>query len=596
MTLSLTKKIGLLVGLPIVILSLGAVGLALFGGRQATQQLRTMEAQAGAVLATSREAADIMADVKNAALAAYDFLLRKQAAALNGNVAALTGAETALAELTRRVGDLASLPERLAPAIAEAEGAGNTVLAGELRYVARTATTAGTLLELATTSGAHTAELLRGKRPTLAANNFKFEERARIGGLVARLQKTASLTSSAAAKIAATAQSELAAITAGASRSNEALTWWTTLATLAIALGAIVVALMTTRTLVTHPLREVTEALGRLADGDLSVSVNIERTDDIGALAATLGSFRQSLLRAAEVEDAAARERTEQAEAARHSRATMAADFDSSVRAELDHVVEATRSMESTAARLTDASDRTARRAATTGEDTAEASANVQTVASAAEELSASIAEIASQVQRQSQSAAAATQRSAAGQDEIRKLVEEVTEIDTVVALITEIADRTNMLALNATIEAARAGEAGKGFAVVAAEVKALADQTAQSTKQITDQIGAVRHSTDAATRTMDEIVAEIGKISEISTAVAAAIEEQNAATSEISNNIAAAATRTMSVNSGVVDLSQAANDAGEAANTVRTAVDDLGQRTDSLMKLFGKFVREAAA
>lgn len=203
-------------------------------------------------------------------------------------------------------------------------------------------------------------------------------------------------------------------------------------------------------------------------------------------------------------------------------------------------------------------------------------------MAAATEQLEATVTEISRQVHQSSDIARDAVAEAKRSNESINELSESAQKIGQVVTLIQDIASQTNLLALNATIEAARAGEAGKGFAVVASEVKALANQTAKATEDISLQISEIQNSMGESVDSIQSVTATIEKMGEITESVAAAVEEQGASTKEVNQNI-----------QGVM---QAAQETSSVADQVRQASNELSEQSEKMTGYVDTFLKQVGA
>ncbi|MCB9494939.1 MAG: methyl-accepting chemotaxis protein [Desulfobacteraceae bacterium] len=207
-----------------------------------------------------------------------------------------------------------------------------------------------------------------------------------------------------------------------------------------------------------------------------------------------------------------------------------------------------------------------------------ESAGNLNSVASAMEQMTSTISEIASNTSTANQRTEDSVNQIESFARVMKELGAAADEIGKVTETISNISEQTNLLALNATIEAARAGDAGKGFAVVAGEIKELASQTANATKDISQRISGIQNASQRAEVDVESIVKNIGKVDDIVSAIASAIEEQTSAISEVSSNINLASDM----------VNEASNQSSEMKNVSEEISRDMASVSSSAVQVEG--------
>jgi methyl-accepting chemotaxis protein len=284
---------------------------------------------------------------------------------------------------------------------------------------------------------------------------------------------------------------------------------------------------------ITRPLGESVEVAKRLADGDLTVTIEARSTDEVGQLMNAM----QSMV------------------------------------AKLSQVIGEVRS---SADSLSSASEEVSATAQSLSQATTEQAASVEETSSSLEQMSASISQNAENAKVTNGMADKASKEAGEGGQAVKQTVDAMKSIADKIGIIDDIAYQTNLLALNAAIEAARAGEHGKGFAVVAAEVRKLAERSQVAAQEIGEVAKGSVDLAERAGRLLDEMVPSIAKTSDLVQEIAAASEEQSAGVGQ--------------VNTAMTQLNQITQQNASSSEELAATAEEMSSQAEQLQQLVGFF------
>jgi methyl-accepting chemotaxis protein len=385
--------------------------------------------------------------------------------------------------------------------------------------------------------------------------------------------------------------------------------------------------ILVARKALVRPLSDITQALSRLAKGDMTVEPpHTGRKDEIGVMARALLAFRQAVAdRQAELEAADEREKIEEERRENEKRRAAAEQTQKQVVESLAHGLsslaegdltyrlnqpfgadyERLRADFNAAVDRLQATMRTVRESADgihTGTDeishaTDDLSRRTEQQAASLEQTAAALDEVTATVRRAAESATQARQAAETASSEAEQsgeIVRDATaamsaieassrQIGQIIGVIDEIAFQTNLLALNAGVEAARAGDSGKGFAVVAQEVRALAQRSAEAAREIKALISAsgqhVGRGVDLVGQTGETLLRIIERVGGV-----------NALVSEIAASAREQATALAEVNTAVNQMDQVTQQNAAMVEETTAASHALAQQAEGLAALIGRF------
>ena len=352
---------------------------------------------------------------------------------------------------------------------------------------------------------------------------------------------------------------------------------------------------------------------GRVVNGDYDIDDGSRKLGVYGALVEMVGALRKNIDMATQ-ESENAREQSARAQEAMKEAEAAGAD----ARAKRDGMLVVAERLEEVSNVVSSASTELAAQIEQSERGAAEQAARVTETATAMEEMNSTVLEVARNAGNASEVSASTREKAEHGAAVVQEVVASIQgvqeasvalkndmaalddnarAISQIMAVISDIADQTNLLALNAAIEAARAGEAGRGFAVVADEVRKLAEKTMASTTDVGNAIKAIQ---DSAAKSMDQVDLTVGNIEKATElairsgdalreivgmvddtadqvrGIAAASEQQSASSEEINKSIMQVNTIAGETASAMQEAARAVSELAEQAQVLTGLIREL--------------------
>lgn len=270
----------------------------------------------------------------------------------------------------------------------------------------------------------------------------------------------------------------------------------------------------------------------------------------------------------------------------------MVYEFDEQAMSSIDNVANASNHVTTIAHRISRSVEDAKERSDNAHQASGQISTNVDTVAESSEQFSQANQEISEQVHKTTDLVQEFVEQVMHADKKTLSLSEATEKVAEILSIIQKIAGQINLLALNATIESVHAGEAGKGFAVVAGEVKNLAVQTADSTKEISGLVEGLQTASGEVLTIFEKIRKNIDSINGYMSNTTAAVEEQSATTGAINQNMHNAAQSVHTIKDDIAVIASTVSKSDESSNELLTSSNMLSEEAESLRQNISDFLK----